>query len=171
LHARTCKNRGATRVSATVGNAAAVASSAIGSPSCSIMNPVVTKRFSQLLNVRWNRGTRKGGVKARSSAGGAAEMPSLDPAVAAGEIIRHLHSNGNALGVSDAPTSWWAKAGVQDRKLQKAIGAEDAMRFTQGKPVVGHVHQRHEGSREIKAGIAERKVGATCHLIYDTAAR
>src|SRR5262249_35680123 len=68
-------------------------------------------------------------------------------------------------------TSWWAKAGVQDRKLQKAIGAEDAMRFTQGKPVVRHVHQRHEGSREIKAGIAERKVGATCHLIYDTAAR
>src|SRR5262245_49860701 len=69
LRGRTCKNRGATRVSATVGNAAAVASSAMGSPSCSIKNPVVTKRFNQLLNVRWNRGTRKGGMVALSSAG------------------------------------------------------------------------------------------------------
>src|SRR5262245_18092822 len=97
-------------------------------------------------------------------------MPFLDAAVAARKRIRQLHSNGNALGVSDAPTRRWAKAGVQDRKLQKTVGAENAMRFTQGKPVIGHVHQRHEGRGEIKAGIAEWKVGATCHLIYDPAA-
>jgi len=45
------------------------------------------------------------------------------------------------------------------------------VRFTQGKPVVGHVHQGHEGSGEIKTGVAKRKVGGSCYLICDLATR
>src|SRR5262245_51561500 len=102
--------------------------------------------------------------------GSVAEMPFLDAAVAAREVIRDLHGNRNALRVSNAPTTWWAKARVQNRKLQKTIGAEDALRFTQGKPVVGHIHQGHERCGKIKAGVAKRKFAATCHLIRDPAA-